>query len=67
MESQTGSVVSESQSSTLESELARCDAEIEEIRTRPDVVAGEAPAWLVHLGISDWETEKSFILRKSTP
>lgn len=41
--------------------LARCDREIAEILGRPDVVAGLAPAWLVTLGIEDWEAEKRFI------
>lgn len=41
--------------------LARCDREIEEILTRPDVVAGEVPSWLVLLGLLDWEVEKALI------
>jgi hypothetical protein len=28
---------------------------------RLDVVAGLAPAWLVTLGVSDWEAEKRLI------
>jgi hypothetical protein len=46
---------------TTAQQLARCQAEIREIQERPDVVAGEAPAWLVHLGISDWECEADLI------
>ena len=41
--------------------VARCDREIAEILNRPDVVAGLAPAWLVTLGLLDWETEKRLI------
>ena len=41
--------------------LRRCDAEIREILERPDVVAGDTPAWLVHLGVSDWEWEREFL------
>ena len=48
----------------MQAELARCDAEIAEILTRPDVVAGLAPAWLVCLGVSDWEVEKRLISSK---
>lgn len=40
-----------------QSEIARCRAEQEEIRSRPDVLAGEVPAWLVMLGLEDWEME----------
>ena len=43
------------------SEGKRCDREIAEILNRPDVVAGSAPAWLVTLGLLDWETEKRLI------
>ena len=42
-------------------EADRCDREIAEIMNRPDVVAGLAPAWLVTLGVSDWEAEKRLI------
>lgn len=45
-------------------ELARCDREIAEIMERPDVAAGAAPAWLVTLGIEDWEAEKRLIVRE---
>ena len=43
------------------SEGKRCDREIAEILNRPDVVVGSAPAWLVTLGLLDWETEKRLI------
>ena len=42
-------------------EVDRCDREIAAIMNRPDVVAGLAPAWLVTLGVSDWEAEKRLI------
>ena len=38
-------------------EIARCRREQQEILNRADVAAGEAPAWLVMLGIEDWEME----------
>jgi len=41
--------------------VARCDLEIAEILNRPDVVDGSAPAWLVTLGLLDWEIEKRLI------
>ena len=41
--------------------LDRCAREQAEILNRPDVVAGQAPAWLVTLGIEDWECEKRLI------
>jgi len=41
--------------------VARCDQEIDEISTRPDVLAGQCPAWLVTLGIEDWEREKRLL------
>lgn len=41
--------------------LQRCRAEQEGILSREDVVAGEAPAWLVTLGLEDWEAEKRLI------
>ena len=44
--------------------LARCDAEIAEILARPDVQAGTAPAWLVTMGVFDWEAEKRAIERE---
>ena len=45
-------------------DLERCDAEIAEILSRPDVVAGEVPAYIVTLGIEDWEMEKKLIMRE---
>ena len=45
------------------SDLERCDREIAEILARPDIVAGIAPAYLVTLGIEDWEAEKRLIQR----
>lgn len=47
--------------------LARCQREIDEIRTRDDVVAGLAPAWLVTLGIQDWEAERRILLGSADP
>jgi hypothetical protein len=47
----------------LEAAIARCEAEISEILNRPDVVAGMVPAWLVTLGIEDWEAEKRLLLK----
>lgn len=52
-------------SSRLEAELARCDREIAAILERPDVRAGTVPAWLVVLGIEDWEAEKRLILSEA--
>jgi hypothetical protein len=46
---------------TLTASLARCDAEQDLIRKNPDVVAGTAPAYLVVLGLNDWEHEKRLI------
>lgn len=46
---------------TLEEQLARCDREIDAILSRPDVLDGETPAWLVTLGIEDWEEEKRLL------
>lgn len=45
----------------MQAELDRCAREIDEILNRPDVVAGLAPAWLVHLGVSDWQLELELI------
>jgi hypothetical protein len=42
-------------------DLERCDREQEEIRNRPDVIAGTVPAYLVVLGLEDWEREKRLI------
>jgi hypothetical protein len=38
-------------------QLARCDQEIAEIQAREDVLSGLVPAWLVTLGVEDWEAE----------
>ena len=46
----------------IEIELERCAAEQEWILNRADVMAGEVPAWLVTLGLEDWEMEKRLIL-----
>jgi hypothetical protein len=48
----------------LQAALDRCDREIAEIRQRPDVQAGTAPAWLVTLGIEDWECEKRLLMER---
>ena len=45
-------------------DLARCDREIAEIRNRPDFKT--APAWLLAMGMMDWETEKRMILNERT-
>lgn len=42
-------------------EIDRCRREQQEILNRKDVVEGRAPAWLVTLGIEDWEMEIRFI------
>jgi hypothetical protein len=44
-----------------QSALDRCAKEQAEILNRSDVASGAAPAWLVTLGIEDWEMEKRFI------
>jgi hypothetical protein len=44
-------------------DLARCDREIAEIRNLEAVRSGQTPAWLVMLGIEDWEMEKRLILK----
>ena len=49
----------------MSDDLARCDREIREIGERADVVAGKAPAWLVTLGVEDWEAEKRLLLAQS--
>jgi hypothetical protein len=41
--------------------LERCEAEQREIRERADVRSGLVPAWLVTLGLEDWEMEKRLI------
>jgi hypothetical protein len=46
---------------SLNTDSERCDREINEIKSRSDVRSGEAPAWLVTMGVSDWEAEKRLI------
>jgi len=41
--------------------VERCAREQAEILNRPDVASGQAPAWLVTLGVEDWECEKRLI------
>lgn len=45
-------------------DLARCDQEIAEILNRPDVLEGNAPAWLVTLGVNDWIVERRLIFQE---
>ena len=40
--------------------LERCDREIAEILSRTDI--DSCPAWLVALGVNDWDVEKIIIL-----
>lgn len=47
--------------STTAEELARCDREMAELQARDDIRNGTAPAWLVTLGMTDWEMEKRLI------
>lgn len=44
-----------------EQELSLCARERDEILNRADVLAGEAPAWLVTLGLTDWDAEERLI------
>jgi hypothetical protein len=44
--------------------LKRCEEEQLAIATRPDVAAGAAPAFLVTLGLEDWEMEKRLIAKE---
>lgn len=39
--------------------IARCDREIAEIEERAE--GGTMPAWLVTLGVEDWEAEKRLL------
>lgn len=48
----------------MSDDLARCDREIAEIENRPDFLT--APAWLLTMGMMDWETEKYLILNERT-
>ena len=41
-------------------DLERCDQEQKEMLEHPDIA--NAPAWLVVLGIEDWEMEKKLII-----
>lgn len=47
--------------SQSQQELLRCELEIAEILDREDVKAGIAPAYLVTLGVNDWQFEKRLI------
>lgn len=44
----------------LEAELERCDREIAAMLAQQN-----APAWLVTLGVEDWEMEKRLLLREA--
>jgi hypothetical protein len=46
-------------------QLARCDREQAEILAIPGVQEGSHPAWLVMLGIEDWEMEKRLIVAEA--
>ena len=46
---------------SMNEELARCNREIAEASQQT-----EAPAWLVTLGVEDWEAEKCWILAQET-
>jgi hypothetical protein len=48
-------------------ELERCDLEQALIQQRADVLAGTAPAFLVAMGINDWDLERAAILREADP
>jgi len=45
--------------------LERCAREQAELQARPDAMAGTAPAWLMTLGMEDWEREKELIEREA--
>lgn len=45
----------------MRDDLNRCDREIEELRTRPENVAGLNRAYIVVMGITDWEFERDLI------
>lgn len=47
----------------FETELDICEREQRSIQERVDVRTGTAPAWLVTLGMEDWEAEKRLILQ----
>lgn len=46
-------------------ELARVDRELAEIAARADIAAGQVPAFLVTLGVEDWEMERRLIEAES--
>lgn len=50
----------------FQTEIAICEREQRSIQDRADVRAGIAPAWLVTLGMEDWEAEKRLI-RQGVP
>lgn len=41
--------------------IERCDQELNELAHRSDVIGGRVPAWLVTLGVEDWERERRAI------
>lgn len=45
----------------FQTEIAICEREQRAIQDRADVREGMAPAWLVTLGMEDWEAEKRLI------
>src|SRR5579863_3527173 len=51
---------------TIEEELERCRREQEFIQAMPWVIEGTAPAWLVAIGMFDWEIESLLILEEAT-
>ncbi len=46
----------------MDSDLERCDREIQEVYSRP----ASDGHWLMLMGIADWETEKRLILAESS-
>jgi hypothetical protein len=44
-------------------ELSVCEQRQSEIMDMPLVMEGHAPAWLVTLGLLDWEMEKELIIK----
>ena len=46
----------------IHQQIARCDREIEQIRQMGETE--QHPAWLVHLGLTDWECEREYLLRQ---
>jgi hypothetical protein len=47
----------------MSAEIQRCDREIAEILSRPDLAT--APVWLVAMGMCDWECEKALIAKEA--